>query len=64
MDLDNHHVRKRQRSAPKSQDVELLLLVKLYRFLARRTDSRFNKAVLRRLFQVRVQTGPDYKGQD
>ncbi|ORZ11666.1 60S ribosomal protein L18-B [Lobosporangium transversale] len=44
----------RNRQAPKSGDVYLLLLVKLYRFLARRTDSAFNKVVLKRLFMSRV----------
>jgi hypothetical protein len=37
-----------------SEDPYLLLLVKLYRFLARRTDSRFNKVVLRRLYRRRT----------
>jgi len=32
--------------------------VKLYRFLARRTDSPFNKAVLKRLFQSRINRPP------
>lgn len=34
------------------------LLVKLYRFLARRTDSQFNKIVLKRLFMSRVNRAP------
>jgi large subunit ribosomal protein L18e len=38
--------------------VYLLLLVKLYRFLARRTDSKFNKAILKRLFQSRINRPP------
>jgi large subunit ribosomal protein L18e len=33
-------------------------LVKLYRFLARRTDSSFNKVVLRRLFMSRINRPP------
>jgi len=32
--------------------------VKLYRFLARRTDSSFNKVVLRRLFMSRINRPP------
>lgn len=36
----------------------LKLLVKLYRFLARRTDSAFNKVVLRRLFMSRINRPP------
>lgn len=34
----------------KSQDIYLWLLVKLYRFLARWTNSTFNQVVLKRLF--------------
>ena len=36
----------------------MLLCVKLYRFLARRTDSPFNKVVLKRLFMSRVNRPP------
>ena len=53
-----HHIRKGHRKAPASKNVYLLLLVKLYRFLARRTDSKFNKAVLKRLFQSRTNRPP------
>jgi large subunit ribosomal protein L18e len=35
-----------------------LICAQLYRFLARRTDSRFNKTVLRRLFQSRINRPP------
>ena len=42
------------RTAPSSQNPYLRLLVKLYRFLARRTDSQFNAVVLKRLFQSKV----------
>ena len=38
------------RDKPKSDNVYLKLLVKLYRFLARRTDTDFVKVVLKRLF--------------
>ncbi|CRK20258.1 hypothetical protein BN1708_017791, partial [Verticillium longisporum] len=34
IDLNRHHVRGTHRTAPKSQNVYLKLLVKLYRFLA------------------------------
>ena len=37
------------RKNPKSNNVYLRLLVRLYKFLARRTGSAFNRAVLRRL---------------
>ncbi|KAJ8122788.1 hypothetical protein ONZ43_g1107 [Nemania bipapillata] len=43
---------------PQSDNVYLKLLVKLYRFLARRTDSNFNKVVLRRLFMSRINRPP------
>ncbi|MCJ1257306.1 hypothetical protein MMC24_005131 [Lignoscripta atroalba] len=58
IDLDAHHVRSSHRRAPKSDNVYLKLLVKLYRFLARRTDSAFNKVVLRRLFMSRINRPP------
>jgi len=51
-------VRGTHRKAPKSDNVYLKLLVKLYRFLARRTDSSFNKVVLRRLFMSRINRPP------
>lgn len=51
-------VKKNCRTAPKSDDVYLALLVKLYRFLARRTDAKFNKIVLKRLFQSKVNRPP------
>ena len=38
IDLDRHHVRDSHRKAPKSDNVYLKLLVKLYRFLARTLD--------------------------
>ena len=53
-----HHIRKGHRKGPASKNVYLLLLVKLYRFLARRTDSKFNKAILKRLFQSRINRPP------
>ncbi|KAK1344109.1 hypothetical protein QTO34_014668 [Cnephaeus nilssonii] len=40
MGVDIHH--NKDRKAPKSQDIYLGLLAKLYRFLARRTNSTFN----------------------
>jgi large subunit ribosomal protein L18e len=47
-----------ERKAPKSQNVYLKLLVKLYRFLARRTDSDFNKVILKRLFASKTNRPP------
>merc|ERR1712045_807631 len=43
---------------PKSDDIYLNLIVKLYRFLARRTDSKFNEVVLRRLFMSKTNRPP------
>lgn len=51
-------MRNTHRKAPKSDNVYLKLLVKLYRFLARRTDASFNKVVLRRLFMSRINRPP------
>ncbi|WFD22960.1 hypothetical protein MEQU1_001644 [Malassezia equina] len=58
VDIKKHHVKTGHRTAPKSEDPYLLLLVKLYRFLARRTDSRFNKVILRRLFMSKINRPP------
>ena len=58
IDLRAHHVRSTHRKAPKSENVYLKLLVKLYTFLARRTDSAFDKVVLRRLFLSRTNRPP------
>jgi hypothetical protein len=47
IDLDRHHVRSSHRKAPKSDNVYLQVLVKLYRFLARMNPlprSRFSFA--------------------
>merc|ERR1712100_162890 len=46
------------RTAPKSDNVYLKLLVKLYKFLVRRTDAKFNKVVLRRLFMSKTNKPP------
>ena len=48
----------KHRSAAASQNVYLGMLVKLYRFLARRTDSKFNKVVLKRLYMSKVNQPP------
>jgi len=58
IDITAHHVKKGNRTAPKSEDPYLLLLVKLYRFLARRTDSEFNKVILHRLFLSKINRPP------
>ncbi|KAG0652368.1 60S ribosomal L18-B [Hyphodiscus hymeniophilus] len=69
IDLNKHHTKNTHRKAPKSDNAcefpdlfgswnYLKLLVKLYRFLARRTESSFNKVVLRRLFMSRINRPP------
>jgi large subunit ribosomal protein L18e len=50
--------KKTKRTAPKSENVYLKLLVKLYRFLVRRTGSSFNAVVLKRLFMSRTNRPP------
>ncbi|CAM8911906.1 unnamed protein product [Rhodiola kirilowii] len=49
---------KTKRTAPKSDDIYLKLLVKLYRFLVRRTESKFNAVVLKRLFMSKINKAP------
>lgn len=58
IDIEHKHKKKRVRREPVSEDVYIRLLVKLYRFLARRTDAPFNKVVLKRLFMSRVNRPP------
>ncbi|KAJ1936393.1 60S ribosomal protein L18, partial [Linderina pennispora] len=58
IDIAKKHQRNKNRSAPVSDNVYLLLLVKLYRYLARRTDSNFNKVVLKRLYMSRINRPP------
>ncbi|KAA0050917.1 60S ribosomal protein L18-2 [Cucumis melo var. makuwa] len=50
--------KKTKRVAPKSDDIYLKLLVKLYRFLVRRTGSNFNAVILKRLFMSKVNKPP------
>ncbi|KAI1289531.1 60S ribosomal protein L18 [Halotydeus destructor] len=54
IDINHKYDRKVGRDAPKSKDPYLLLLVKLYRFLARRTDAKFNRIILKRLFMSKI----------
>ena len=58
VDLDAHHVKSGHRKAPKSDNPYVKLLHKLYSFLARRTDSKFNNTVLRRLRMSRINRAP------
>merc|ERR1711970_1300477 len=51
-------IKNSNRKAPQSENVYIRLLVKLYRFLARRTESRFNAVILKRLFMSRMNRPP------
>eukprot|EP00871_Galdieria_phlegrea_P001476 jgi/Galph1/2329/GphlegSOOS_G969.1 len=51
-------IKNTHRKGPKSYNPYLRLLVKLYRFLARRTNSRFNATVLKRLYMSRNNQPP------
>jgi len=50
--------KKTGRTEPVSENLYVRLLVKLYRFLARRTEADFNKVVLKRLCASRVNRYP------
>ncbi|KAG5440600.1 hypothetical protein PCK2_000310 [Pneumocystis canis] len=58
IDRVKRSTKKRGRTAPKSENIYLKLLVRLYRFLARRTKSPFNQTILKRLFQSRINRPP------
>jgi large subunit ribosomal protein L18e len=58
IDICHKWDRKVRRTEPKSEDVYLRLTVKLYRFLARRTGSKFNSVILKRLFMSRINRPP------
>ena len=60
IDLDHggRKVGHKHRTQAKSQNVYVNLLVKLYKFLARRTDSGFNAVVAKRLMMSRTHRPP------
>jgi len=51
-------IKTNKRTSVKGDNPYLKLLVKLYKFLARRTDSNFNKCIANRLCMTRVQKAP------
>merc|ERR1712144_114102 len=51
-------VKNSSRTAPKTENVYIRLLVKLYRFPARRVESNFNKVILKRLFMSKMNRPP------
>jgi len=57
-DISHKYDRRVRRKAPRSEDPYLRLLVKTYRFLARRTGAKFNKIVLKRLFMSKINRPP------
>ena len=54
----SHRQRRAVRTQPKSQNTYLRLLVKLYAYLSRKTESPFNKLILKRLAQSRKNQRP------
>ncbi|KXJ23647.1 60S ribosomal protein L18 [Exaiptasia diaphana] len=58
IDIRHKHKKKDYRREPVSQNLYIRLLVKLYRFLARRTNAPFNKVVLKRLCMSRKNRPP------
>merc|ERR1711977_219691 len=58
VDIKHKKDRKVRRTNPKSQDIYTAQLVKLYKFLARRTDAKFNEVVLRRLYMSKINRPP------
>uniref|UniRef100_A0A8C0QUN8 Large ribosomal subunit protein uL15/eL18 domain-containing protein n=1 Tax=Canis lupus dingo TaxID=286419 RepID=A0A8C0QUN8_CANLU len=58
VDIRHNKDRKVRRKEPKGQDIYLRLLDKLYRCLARPTNSTFNQVVLKRLFMSRTNRPP------
>ncbi|XP_076328525.1 ribosomal protein L18 [Tachypleus tridentatus] len=58
IDINHKYDRKVVRREPKSNDIYLRLLVKLYRFLARRTGAKFNKIIMKRLFMSKINRPP------
>merc|ERR1711994_102623 len=50
--------KKKSREAPASDNLYLKLLVKLYRFLVRRTGAKFNEVVLKRLYMSKINQPP------
>ncbi|CAD6242409.1 GSCOCG00009487001-RA-CDS [Cotesia congregata] len=58
IDINHKNDRKVRRVEPKSQDIYLRLLVKLYRYLARRSEAKFNRIILKRLFMSKINRPP------
>eukprot|EP01119_Soliformovum_irregulare_P016813 TRINITY_DN491_c0_g1_i1.p1 TRINITY_DN491_c0_g1~~TRINITY_DN491_c0_g1_i1.p1 ORF type:complete len:188 (+),score=43.78 TRINITY_DN491_c0_g1_i1:55-618(+) len=60
IDLRHHHVKRSGRTVPRSNNVYLGLLAKLYKFLARRVagNNRFNAVIAKRLCMSNINRPP------
>eukprot|EP01086_Lenisia_limosa_P002140 TRINITY_DN1467_c1_g1_i1.p1 TRINITY_DN1467_c1_g1~~TRINITY_DN1467_c1_g1_i1.p1 ORF type:complete len:187 (+),score=81.50 TRINITY_DN1467_c1_g1_i1:43-603(+) len=58
IDIRHKHAKKNIRTFARSQDPYRDDLVKIYRFLARRTSSDFNKTILKRLYMSKTNIPP------
>uniref|UniRef100_H2Z125 Large ribosomal subunit protein uL15/eL18 domain-containing protein n=1 Tax=Ciona savignyi TaxID=51511 RepID=H2Z125_CIOSA len=58
VDIRHNKDRKVVRKSARSDDIYMKLLVKLYRFLSRRTNASFNKIILKRLYMSRSNRPP------
>jgi len=58
VDIVHKYDRKVRRTSPKSEDPYLKLLVRLYKFLARRTESKFNAIIYKRLCMSKINRPP------
>lgn len=57
-DISHKYDRKVHRTAPRSNDPYVRILSKLYKYLARRTEKKFNKIIMKRLFMARQYRPP------
>merc|ERR1711915_441579 len=58
IDLNHKNRRKVRRKAPRSPNDYLKMLVKVYRFIARRTKAKFNHIILKRMFMSSANLPP------
>lgn len=58
VDIVHKYDRKVRRTSPKSGDPYLRLLVKLYKYLARRTGAKFNQIIYKRLCMSQINRPP------
>lgn len=58
IDISHKHDRKVRRTAPVSEDPYIRLLGKLYKYLAKRTNSKFDAIVQKRLYMSKNNRAP------